>query len=314
VILLAEHDKPSLAAKKKQRHGALKTATSTPKNRVWNFFDSPHGRPVVDPDLSSETATGSVQFSYETASGRGYYYTRDHLRSVREVCNSSGTIVSRYNYDPYGRAPPGFTTNLISGTDLATFQYAGYYRHTNSSLCLTKYRAYDSNTGRWLSRDPAGEDIGLNLYDYVANKSINYRDPLGLACEAQQAAVESALGNSIGANVRESTAQDALFKAGMRLTRAEGTTAQLSAIEQYNAAVLAYDSAVEASNIAEKSLAAARAALSECEAEEGAKAAAKAAGAAALRCIMYPAGLVPLLIPKAILDEIAPDPKHPPMG
>jgi uncharacterized protein RhaS with RHS repeats len=27
------------------------------------------------------------------------YYTRDHLGSVRELLNSSGTIVARYGYD-----------------------------------------------------------------------------------------------------------------------------------------------------------------------------------------------------------------------
>ena len=50
-----------------------------------------------------------------------YYYTRDHLGSVREMLNSSGAIVARYSYDPYGRA------TLVSGTNLATKQYAGDY-------------------------------------------------------------------------------------------------------------------------------------------------------------------------------------------
>ena len=45
----------------------------------------------------------------------GYYYTRDHLGSVREMVNSSGTIVARYSYDPYGN------TTLVSGTNIATF-------------------------------------------------------------------------------------------------------------------------------------------------------------------------------------------------
>ena len=95
MILLAEHDEPTLAAKKKRQPGTSETATSTPKNRVWGFENTPHGRPSGDPDLSWETATGSVQFNYESASGRAYYYSRDHLGSVREMVNSSGTIVAR---------------------------------------------------------------------------------------------------------------------------------------------------------------------------------------------------------------------------
>jgi len=175
VILLAEHDEPSLAAKKKQRHVALKTAASTPKNRVWDFFGSPLGQIRSESDLSAETATGSVQFSYETASGQAYYYTSDHLGSVREVCNSSGSIVARYSYDPYGRV------TLVSGSNLATKQYTGDYYHAASGLNLTKYRAYDPNTGKWLSRDPKGENGGMNLYAYCHDKPIGLLDRLGLA-------------------------------------------------------------------------------------------------------------------------------------
>lgn len=74
-----------------------------------------------------------------------YYYTRDHLGSVREMLNSSGTIVARYSYDPYGR------TTLVSGTDLATKQYAGMMKHVSSGLYLTPFgNTYDPNMGRSL--------------------------------------------------------------------------------------------------------------------------------------------------------------------
>ena len=39
---------------------------------------------------------------------------------------------------------------------------------------------YDPELGRWLSRDPIGEDGGLNLYGYVANDPIGLIDPDGL--------------------------------------------------------------------------------------------------------------------------------------
>ena len=42
------------------------------------------------------------------------------------------------------------------------------------------YRAYDAKHGRWLNRDPIGEEGGLNLYGYVTDNPINYADPLGL--------------------------------------------------------------------------------------------------------------------------------------
>jgi uncharacterized protein RhaS with RHS repeats len=32
-----------------------------------------------------------------------FFYTRDHLGSIREVTDGSGTVRARYAYDPWGR-------------------------------------------------------------------------------------------------------------------------------------------------------------------------------------------------------------------
>ena len=80
VILLADHDEPSLAAKKKQRHVALETATSTPKNRVWGFESIPSGLTCSGPGSSWENAAGCVQYSYKNASGRTEFLQTDPLR------------------------------------------------------------------------------------------------------------------------------------------------------------------------------------------------------------------------------------------
>ncbi|QXP85201.1 RHS repeat-associated core domain-containing protein [Methylococcus sp. Mc7] len=58
--------------------------------------------------------------------------------------------------------------------------YAGMFRHAQSGLYLTLYRAYDPRTGRWLSRDPIGEAGGVNLYAYVGNNPVTLADPDGL--------------------------------------------------------------------------------------------------------------------------------------
>jgi RHS repeat-associated protein len=83
-------------------------------------------------------------------------------------------MVSRMAYDPYGLA------TTVSGAVLPTIQYAGYYQNQTSGLNLTWFRAYDANTGRWLSRDPLGTRGGLNLYEYCGDEPSDYADSVGL--------------------------------------------------------------------------------------------------------------------------------------
>ena len=103
-----------------------------------------------------------------------YFFTRDHLGSVREVLSGGGTVVARYDYDPFGRS------TTILGTTPTDMNFTGLYRHAKSNLDLAVYRAYDPDLGRWLNRDPIGEKGGLNLYVYVLNNPPGYVDPLGL--------------------------------------------------------------------------------------------------------------------------------------
>jgi uncharacterized protein RhaS with RHS repeats len=42
-------------------------------------------------------------------------------------------------------------------------------------------RAYDPNLQRWLTRDPIGEQGGINLYQFVLNDPLNFIDPFGLS-------------------------------------------------------------------------------------------------------------------------------------
>ena len=118
-----------------------------------------------------------------------YYYTRDHLRSVRELTDTAGTIRARYAYDPFGRQ------TQIAGDVASDFGFAGMFAPAETGLNLTKFRAYDSALGRWLSRDPLKDAEllqGANIYAYVANNPVNLTDPLGLCCEQEQQRVANA--------------------------------------------------------------------------------------------------------------------------
>jgi RHS repeat-associated protein len=149
------------------------TTTST-KKFVWDPGDL---QPSEERD-ASDNVTKRFYPQGEQISGTNYSYTRDHLGSVREltVTSGSGNVLTRYNYDLWGRQ----TTVSGTGTIASDFGYAGYYQHLPSGLNLTMFRAYNPNLGRWISRDPLGEAGGTNLYDYVANNPISRIDPLGL--------------------------------------------------------------------------------------------------------------------------------------
>jgi len=111
----------------------------------------------------------------EWRAGRRLYQERDHLGSVRALRDlSSGAVVARFDYGPYG------TEQQRSGSLLPERGYAGMYRHATTGLYLTHYRAYSPEYGRWLSRDPIREAGGINLYGYVGGNPVSYTDPLGL--------------------------------------------------------------------------------------------------------------------------------------
>ncbi len=103
------------------------------------------------------------------------FYTHDHLGNVRELVNASGTLLTRYDYDMWGKRVK------LTGTIESDVGYTGHHHHAKSGLILTWYRAYDADSGRWLSADPIGERGGINLYGYVNNSPISQIDPLGLA-------------------------------------------------------------------------------------------------------------------------------------
>ena len=95
----------------------------------------------------------------------------DHLGTIRDVLdgNSSTHLI----YDAFG--------NLISGTNPILFGYTGKAFDSATNLQNNINRWYDATIGRWLSTDPIGfEGNGINLYQYVENKSTFYVDYLGM--------------------------------------------------------------------------------------------------------------------------------------
>ena len=68
-----------------------------------------------------------------------------------------------------------------SGDMLVPFGFAGGLSDQDTGLIRFGARDYDSQTGRWTSKDPIRFDgDGLNIYRYVNNDPVNLIDPVGL--------------------------------------------------------------------------------------------------------------------------------------
>ena len=120
--------------------------------------------------LATYLPEGEIHYSGGTATD--YYYETDHLGTVTSVTSATGTVLGTLATDAY-------VNTLSSSGTLPTFGYAGMFLHQPSGLYLTKYRAYDPYSGRWLSRDPMGEYGGINLYGYVDEDPVDATDPNG---------------------------------------------------------------------------------------------------------------------------------------
>lgn len=110
----------------------------------------------------------------ELQQGDRMFYLQDQLGSVRQLQNITAATSGGYDYGPYGEAVDGY------GTATSRYRYAGMFLHEATGLYLTWYRPYQSETGRWLSRDPIGITGGINLYAYVGLNPAGYVDSIGL--------------------------------------------------------------------------------------------------------------------------------------
>ena len=115
-----------------------------------------------------------------TPSG-AYYYLFDGQGSIVGLTDSNGTLVSTYQYDPYG--------NLTSSTGSVTnpWRFAGGYFDSSTGLYKFGTRYYNPGFGRWSQQDPLRGQLkdptSLNRYVYAGDDPVNFTDPSGKSDE-----------------------------------------------------------------------------------------------------------------------------------
>ena len=120
------------------------------------------------------------------ANGEGgaiYYYALQQPGHVNGLVNANDQLVNSYRYTPFGAAATGFP---VQGT-VNPLQYMARELDAATGLYYVRNRWYDPQVGRFISEDPIGLAGGLNLYTYVHNNPLSFRDPLGLCVEFTKA-------------------------------------------------------------------------------------------------------------------------------
>jgi RHS repeat-associated protein len=127
--------------------------------------------------------SGNAVVAQLNPNGQFYWLHLDHLGSGRKMTDSSGNMVYRAEFDPYGK----LLYEWSSPTNLNTKKFTGYERDAATNLDYAQARMYASEWGRFLSPDPIGLKSAnrsipqsLNRYSYVWNNPVNGVDPSGL--------------------------------------------------------------------------------------------------------------------------------------
>ena len=115
--------------------------------------------------------------SQQSASGTVAWYLPDRLGTIRDLIDSSGTIIDHVDYSAFGtqldESAPSVGDRMMG--------FAGLQRDTVTGLNLAVHRVQNPGTGRWTSQDSLGFAANdTNLFRYGFNNPTDRTDPTGL--------------------------------------------------------------------------------------------------------------------------------------
>ncbi len=199
------------------------TSGFTRARRVW------FTKGGVD-DLFAMTEWDPSTLSPSTAS---FYYSADHLGSIRALHDDAGAVVADYDTDTYGN--PEVAVETVK----QPFRFTGREYDRATGLYHYRAREYDANTGRFIQEDPIFFNSGdLNNYRYVWNNPMAWTDPSGMAVGIEYGCLAVfAVGAGTTAGVTAGVGSAGIFATGASILAAAAGDAELiSSIQGANAA------------------------------------------------------------------------------
>jgi RHS repeat-associated protein len=109
------------------------------------------------------------------------YVIQDYFQPTA-VTDEAGVVLERYGYEAFGTSrvmDDEFNTETSSSYEWET-RFGAYRWDGETGLYQVRNRYLHPKLGRWITRDPIGENGGYNLYLYVGNTPNNSIDALGL--------------------------------------------------------------------------------------------------------------------------------------
>lgn len=173
------------------------------EERTYTFEDKSES-PMAQLTRSRATPQGDLAPSEE----EWVHYVNDPNGTPEALVGRSGDVVWRADRTVWGERRAG-----SAGDADTPIGFAGQYYDEETGLYYNRYRYYDPEACRFVSRDPIELRGGINVYSYEVNP-LSWIDPLGLAPHTVTADIDGTpLRPASGANGFDSTMSGAEFDA-----------------------------------------------------------------------------------------------------
>ena len=161
--------------------------SKTAINYVWGLD--------LSQSLQDAGGIGGLLARVDQAVDKTHFYLYDSNGNVGQLVDTGdGALAASYEYDPYGN----IIASIGSYATENPFRFSTKYFDSETGLIDYGLRYYFSALGKWLNRDPIGEEGGLNLYGFVLNDPVNFVDPWGLIPKCKYKNVDSPWKNFTG--------------------------------------------------------------------------------------------------------------------